>query len=51
MAIERWVIVRPDGALILHEENDGAAFLRHGPQAMERFLAAQMKKKLTSGLP
>jgi hypothetical protein len=36
MSTDRYVIVRDDGTIILHEENDGCAFLRHGPQATER---------------
>lgn len=35
---ERWIIVKPDGSLILHEENDGAVFLRKGPQASEKII-------------
>lgn len=32
---ERWVRVEDDGTIIMHEENDGAAFLRRGSEAVE----------------
>jgi hypothetical protein len=32
---ERWAFVR-DSKIILHTENDGWAFRRHGPEARER---------------
>ena len=41
MAIERWVRIEADGRLILHEENDGIAFLRRGPEAHEREITLQ----------
>lgn len=34
-ARERWVSVRDDGTIIMHEENDGAVFLRKGPESVE----------------
>ena len=34
MARERWVYVK-DGQLMMHEENDGARFLRRGPEAAD----------------
>jgi hypothetical protein len=35
MSSERWVIIKDDGTLVLHTENDDWAFLRHGPEARE----------------
>jgi hypothetical protein len=32
---ERWVYVNDEGKLVLHTENDGHSFLRHGSQAHE----------------
>jgi hypothetical protein len=37
-AVERWVYVRDDGTIILHEENDGWTFLRRGPEAHEEIV-------------
>ena len=35
MSIDRFVYVKDDGSIILHEENDGYQYMRHGPQAVE----------------
>ena len=36
MATDRWYFVREsDGKIILHEENDGPAYLRKGAEAFE----------------
>ena len=34
MSVERWVFVDKAGRLILHVENDGAAFLRRGAEVV-----------------
>jgi hypothetical protein len=34
-AMDRWVIVRKDGSLLMHEENDGRTFLNRGAEAEE----------------
>jgi hypothetical protein len=39
MTQERWLRVYPDGTLVLHLENDGAAFLRYGADAVERTIS------------
>ena len=45
MSTERWLIVRKDGSLVLHEENDGWAFLRNGPQASEEPITAESLRR------
>jgi hypothetical protein len=30
---ESWLVVEPDGSIVHHGENDGARFLRRGPEA------------------
>lgn len=32
MASERWAYVTDDGKIVLHTENDGAAFMTRGPE-------------------
>jgi hypothetical protein len=38
MSTERWVY-EENGKLFRHEENDGYAFLRHGPESVDEELA------------
>jgi hypothetical protein len=38
---ERWIYVKEDGTIILHTENDGWTFMRHGPEAVEKVLSPQ----------
>jgi hypothetical protein len=33
---EEWIVIQPDGSMILHHENDGPRFLRRGPEATDR---------------
>jgi hypothetical protein len=33
--MERWLIVRKDGTLLMHVENDGPRFLAYGAEAQE----------------
>jgi hypothetical protein len=40
-AFEQWIIVRADGTLILHTENDGPTFLRRGPEAIEQVVTLE----------
>ena len=40
-AMDRWVIVRKDGSLLMHEENDGWAFINSGPQAHEYVISVE----------
>jgi hypothetical protein len=37
-AIECWAFI-DDGKIILHQENDGAGFLRHGAEATQRVIS------------
>ena len=41
MSSERWIRVEEDGTVILHSENDGWAYLRHGPEAVEEPLTPE----------
>jgi hypothetical protein len=45
MSTERWVIVKEDGTILLHEENDGWTFMRRGAEATERVIALEELKK------
>ena len=36
MASDDWYFVKEDGRIMYHWENDGAAFLRKGPEATDR---------------
>ena len=47
MSTERWLIVRKDGSLVLHEENDGWAFLRNGLQASEEPISANKTLRIS----
>jgi hypothetical protein len=40
-ATENWIIVRPDGTLVLHTENDGMQFMRRGPEAIEQVVTLE----------
>jgi hypothetical protein len=35
---ESWLVVYKDGRVKYHEENDGYAFMRNGPEAHEKWL-------------
>lgn len=42
---EKWVVVTDDGALLLHSENQGIAFLDHGAEALEEPVTLDELKK------
>jgi hypothetical protein len=35
---EEWLTIHPNGRIEHHVENDGYAFLRHGPQARDEWI-------------
>ena len=41
-AMDRWVIVRKDGSLLMHEENDGRTFLNRGAEAEDERAAVAL---------
>ena len=43
MAMERWVYINDDGALVLHE--DGWSFLRRGAEAVEQVVTLDELKR------
>lgn len=43
---ESWLVVYKDGRVKHHVENDGWAYMRHGPEAEEKFLTAEEVRKL-----
>jgi len=34
-ASDHWLVINTDGSLAIHTENDGATYLRRGPEAVE----------------
>jgi hypothetical protein len=48
MAEERWLKVYPDGRIVLHIENDGAAFLRRGAEAVERTITREELRRYST---
>jgi hypothetical protein len=47
---ERWIIVKPDGTLILHSENDGVRYLRKGAEAVDEEVTLEYLKQHHPGL-
>jgi hypothetical protein len=41
---ESWVLIRDDGTIILHTENDGWTYLRRGPEAVEKTVSLEWLK-------
>ena len=48
---EQWIVVHDDGRIILHTENDGCAFLRHGAKPTEEALTLEQVAALDTGYP